>query len=206
VKLTIKGEFVGESVLMPSSPEYRFAVNAGQDSACGVIQLRMAAPPRNSTVDASISCMPQAFTGSLVSWIAPDDLVYYEQQYSLTPDLSALTTVRGTARNNVTVTLMAGSVAIYSVTMMQASPNAIIQDSLVLGDVRVAPGASFALTIPTSLQSGQMFMKATFQSRNIPPTKFAAAIAVWPYQPVEMLSAPPAVQRQPGAGQPSGRE
>lgn len=179
VKLAIRGEFVGESVLTPNSPEYRFAVNVGQDSACGVVRLRMVAPPQQSVVDASIGCTPKSFTGSLVSWVAAENIIYSEQQFPLTPDLSAITTVRGAARTNVTVTLMAGSIAMYTLSVVQASPNAVITDSLVLGDIRIAPGASFALTIPTPLQQGQMIMSAQFQSRNIPPTKFAAAIAIW---------------------------
>ena len=63
--------------------------------------------------------------------------------------------------------------------VVQASPNAGITDPLLLGDVRISAGASFTMTIPTPLQTGQMFMSAQFQSRNIPPTKFAAAIAAW---------------------------
>ncbi|HVZ37955.1 MAG TPA: hypothetical protein VHI13_01665 [Candidatus Kapabacteria bacterium] len=186
VKLTLAGEFVGEAVLTPDSSGYRFATNVGRDSARGAMRLRLAAPPQISSVDAELvtsastsATAPIGFTGSMYSWTAPEDLIYAEHVVNLTPDLEAVTTVRGASRTNVSVVLLAGTVPVYTLSVNQVSPTATISDSLALGDVRIASGATFILTIPTTEQLGQLVMQATFQSRNIPPTSYSAAIAVW---------------------------
>jgi hypothetical protein len=185
VAVKLRGELVAERVLMPGSAEYRFAVASGGDSARGVLRLVLAAAPQISSLDAEITCMPAGnapvgFTGSIATWLAPDNQIWFDTTMALTPDLFARTTVSGPNRTDVMVTLLAGSVTMYTVSVNQVSPVAVIRDSLVLGDLRVAAGATFTMTIPTSEQRGMMFMQALFQSRDIPPTPISAAIANWP--------------------------
>lgn len=184
VTLKLGGALVGEQVLTPDSSGYDFAVINGPDTARGTIRMLLVAAPRLSAINAKVVAMhgkdpPLGFIGSLCSWLAPENQIWAEQTMALMGDLTAQTVVRGSNRTNVTVTLMSGSLVLYSLTVTQASPVAQIPDSLVLGDVIVAPGAKFTMTIPTAMQSGQMFMQAVFQSRTIPPTPFAADIAIW---------------------------
>ena len=186
VTLNIEGQLVGQSALTHDSGRYRFNVKSQGSSARGELRLQIVPSPQLSTVEAVIltrkgTDAPVPFRGTLATWLAPDDLIYAERSFFLSPELKAQTIVRGPARADVTVELYAGSVLLYSVSMNQASPSAQIADELVLGDVRVAAGAKFFLTIPTQRQTGQVLMQAEFQSRNIPPTKISADIATWPW-------------------------
>jgi hypothetical protein len=186
VTLSVEGQLVGQAALTHDSGTHRFNVKAKGSSARGELRLRMAPSPQLSTVEALILTRKGAarlptFRGPLATWLAPDDLIYVERSFDLSPDLRAQTTVRGSAKSNVTVDLYAGSTLIYSVSMNQASPAAQIPEEVILGDVRLAAGAKFFLTIPTLQQTGQVLMQGEFQSRNIPPTKISADIATWPW-------------------------
>lgn len=186
VTLTLEGQLVGQSALTYDSRQYRFNVKANGATARGELRLQMSASPQLSTVEAVIATRkgtspPLPFRGSLATWLAPDELIYAERSFFLSPVLKAQTTVRGLTKANVTVDLYAGSVLMYSVSLNQASPVAQIPDELVLGEVRVAAGAKFILTIPTELQQGQLLMQAQYQSRNTPPTSISADIATWPW-------------------------
>lgn len=186
VTVMLEGQMVGQSALTHDARKYRFNVKANGTSARGELRLQMSAPPQLSAVEAVIlmrkGASPLApFRGSLATWLAPEDLVYVERTFFLSSELKAQTTVRGPTKSNVTVDLYAGSTLLYSVTMTQASPVAQIPQELILGDVRLAAGAKFFLTIPTELQQGQLLMQGQFQSRNIPPTSISANIAMWPW-------------------------
>lgn len=186
VTLTLEGQLVGQSALTHDSRKYRFNVKANGNTARGELRLQLSSPPQLSSVEAIIlmrkgASPPVPFRGSLATWLAPDDLIYVERTFFLSPELKAQTTVRGLTKSNVTVDLYAGSTLLYSVSMNQASPVARIPDELILGDVRVAAGAKFILTIPTQLQLGQVLMQGQYQSRNTPQTAISADIAVWPW-------------------------
>jgi hypothetical protein len=185
VALKLHGVLVGERVLTPASTEYDFAVVNGLDTAHGAVRVAFATPPHLCALHAELSSKsgPAAavgYTGNLATWLATGDQIWLDTTIALAPDFFAHTVVSGANRTDVTVTLLAGSAVMYTVSVTQASPVAVISDSLALGDVHVAAGTRFTMTIPTQLQRGQMFMQALFQSSNIPPTSFAAAIATWP--------------------------
>lgn len=186
VTLALDGKLVGQRALTPDNRDFRFDVAAGASSASGTLSLDLETAPQLSSVEADIATRrdrgpPVPFRGAVATWLAPDDLVYVERTFDLTPDLSARTIVRGSSKANVSVTLFAGSTLIYSVSMTQAAPVAVITDELVLGDVRIAPGMKFMTTIPTPRQLGQVVAEGQFESRNIPKTSISAAIATWPW-------------------------
>ncbi|HEX8127532.1 MAG TPA: hypothetical protein VF527_00295 [Pyrinomonadaceae bacterium] len=186
VTLKLEGQLVGQSALTHDSRKYRFNVKANGNTARGELRLQLNAVPQLSSVEAVILTRKGTsplvpFRGSLATWLAPDELIYVERSFFLSPVLRAQTTVRGLSKSNVTVDLYAGSMLLYSVSMNQVSPVAQIPDELVLGDVRLAAGAKFILTIPTEQQVGQVLMQAQFQSRNTPPTNISADIALWPW-------------------------
>ncbi len=185
VTVMLDGQIVGEQVLSPDFTEYPINAVVGRDSVRGVLRLRLLPTPQLSSVDADLVAVVSGgevsvFSGSLTSWAFSEQVIYAEETFWLSPELMAVTVVRGSSRANVSVTLLAGTETIYTLSVNQASPVALIADSLILGDVRVASGARCTLTIPTSLQRGMLLLEAVFQSRNIPPTQFSAAIATWP--------------------------
>ena len=75
---------------------------------------------------------------------------------------SIKTDVSGEARNVATVSLCSGAVVAWSATLLQAFPDATLATDLQLGSLGVRKGASFMLTIPTTLQLGQVFAQAVF--------------------------------------------
>lgn len=183
VDLRLANQPVGQTVLTPEAPHYRFNVAAGADRASGTLSATFAAPPDLSSLDSvfetATATAAWTFRGAVATWVAGTDLIYIERTYDLSPEVQAHTTVRGAAKAQVRVELYAGSAVLYVVNMIQASPVAVIADELVLGDVRIAAGAKFTLTIPTPQQKGQVLMQGKFSSRSIPETSIAAAIAVW---------------------------
>jgi len=184
VTVMLDGQVVEEKVMTPDSAGYPVSAVVGDHQLIGTLYLRLLPAPQLSSVDAELTAIvpgnpPFVFNGNVTSWVFPEQVIYAEESVWLTPELLAVTVVRGWSRADVNVTLLAGTEPIYTLSVNQTSPVAVIVDSLILGDVRIASGARFTLTIPTSQQRGMLLLEAVFQSRNIPPTQFSAAIATW---------------------------
>lgn len=98
----------------------------------------------------------------------------------LMPLLIAVTEVRGAALSVATVSLVSVDHVLIALTLSPTSPRAVIDGPLILGQVRVAPGADLHLTPPGQDQPGQVLLDITYQADAVPETRFRAAIAVWP--------------------------
>lgn len=99
--------------------------------------------------------------------------------YPLTPTVSIGTYVSGDARNVAVVSIIYGSLTLWSATLMQTSPDAVIPYDVIAGDVTIKQGGNFHLTVPTSAQMGNVFAKLTI----ITPTgtvPFQGMVATWP--------------------------
>lgn len=184
VTLALAGHRVGQALLAPESPEYRFDVRTGDASASGTLSLRRAPAPGLSSVQGDVAVRggggpPAAFQGSLATWAWPETLPRIERRTWLSPEISVRTVVRGEAGTAATITLYTGQEVMGELAVTQASPVAVVPDDLVLGDARVSAGTTFTLTIPTPLQQGQVFMRGQYRTRNTPDTAIAAAVAVW---------------------------
>lgn len=187
VSLSLAAEPVGEAVLTPDKPTYRFDLSAEGDQAQGTLTAAFEAAPGISALNGDFQTGTSGsasvpFKGAVVTWTAGDDLIYVEQTFDLSPEISARTQVRGSARSVARVILLAGSLIMGEVNMIQASPKAVIGHDLILGDAKIYSGAAFTLTIPTALQRGQVFMEGAFQSGSIPQTTISSAIANWSLQ------------------------
>lgn len=100
--------------------------------------------------------------------------------YWLTPSVTVVTSVFGDARNATTVGIYNGSMLVWTGSMNQVSPKAIVETDLNLGSFYMKAGTTFTMTIPTQQQPGSMFMQATVQTPPNPPTPFNAVVATWP--------------------------
>jgi hypothetical protein len=99
--------------------------------------------------------------------------------YMLTSQVTIQTTVLGDARNIATVSIIDGSLTMWSTTLTQAAPNATTPYALVMGTVTIDAGAGFELTIPTSVQNGSVMFNGTIvQAGNSSP--YAAQVSSWP--------------------------
>lgn len=99
--------------------------------------------------------------------------------YILTPQVTIRTSVTGDARNIATVTIISGTVTVWAASMTQASPRAVTP-KLVMGDTTIEEGSSFTLTVPSTIQSGNVFFSGTIASGPNPPVPFQAIVAQWP--------------------------
>ena len=100
--------------------------------------------------------------------------------YMMTSQVSIQTTVLGDARNIATVAIIYGSLTMWSTTLTQIAPNATTPYALVMGSVTVDAGAGFQLTIPTSVQNGNVMFDGTIVQGSNPPTPYAAQVSSWP--------------------------
>lgn len=100
--------------------------------------------------------------------------------FVLSPQLIIATTVTGDARQNATVSLVNGSVTLWSTTLTQFTPTAEIPYDIVGGSLTIKKGGSFTLTIPTAGQAGSVVASLTVVTPTVPNgTPFNATVATW---------------------------
>lgn len=100
--------------------------------------------------------------------------------FPLSPSVTVVTTVFGAARNQASVAIMSGTMTVWVGSMIQASPVAEVKQELRLGTLNIKAGTTFTLTIPTTMQNGNVFMQGELQSPPNPWQPFSAIIAMWP--------------------------
>ena len=181
------GHVVARQVLTLASPVLPLDLADGPLSARGRVMLRFAAAPQLSAVTADVVAADGAgshrFRGAVASWLAAAPPILYQRSFDLAADLSIQVTVRGAAGNTAEVAFYSGSLRLGALTAMQLSPRQIFVGPLQAGSVRVEPGATITLTIPTALQKGMLFLQATFSTATTPATTISASVAQWPLPP-----------------------
>jgi hypothetical protein len=100
--------------------------------------------------------------------------------FPLSPSVSVVTNVFGTARNMASVAILSGTITVWTGTMIQTAPVATIPYELRLGSMNIKAGTTFTLTIPTTMQNGNVFMQGELQSPPNPWQPIAAIVAMWP--------------------------
>jgi len=100
-------------------------------------------------------------------------------QQFLSPVISMITNVFGEARDAVRVDIYFGSIMIYSLPLLQSSPNATLGNDLIGGNNKIDKGGSFTLTIPTEMEFGSVFCSVTYSSPTISSQKFSGFISHW---------------------------
>lgn len=99
--------------------------------------------------------------------------------FPLTPDVTIQTTVLGAARNIAAISILNGSITMWSTTLQQTFPEARTTFPLQIGDLKIDAGADFKLTIPTETRLGQVVFSATLESNGV-RQPFAAQVSSWP--------------------------
>jgi hypothetical protein len=184
VTLTLDGQEVGRRSLTTDALVWQFDTQSGTASARGMLCLDVAKAPQFTALygDFKVSNISEEvpFRGDAFTWLWIDSLIYVEKNFIISSELSARTTVRGFDRLYATVELFAASELLQQFSMTPSAPTSIAQTNLQIGSVIVYQGATFKLTLPTSIQTGQVFMSGSFQSTNTPKTPIAQTIATWP--------------------------
>jgi hypothetical protein len=100
--------------------------------------------------------------------------------YVLSGPVSITTTVTGDARQYATVGIVNGSLTLWSTTLTQLSPTAEVPYDVVAGQLTIKQGGTFTLTIPTTIQQGQVAASLMIATPTTPKGQpFAAAVANW---------------------------
>ncbi|MBS1912332.1 MAG: hypothetical protein JST22_10130 [Bacteroidetes bacterium] len=100
--------------------------------------------------------------------------------FPLSPSVTVVTTVFGSARNQASVAINSGSMTVWVGSMNQVATVATVNMDLFLGSLNIKKGATFTLTIPTSSQVGNVVMQAELQSPPNPWFPFSGIVAMWP--------------------------
>lgn len=102
-------------------------------------------------------------------------------EFPLSGSVTVTTDVFGDQRNNAVVSIKNGSLTVWAATLTQVSPVGTIQSELILGSINIKAGTTFTLTIPTSMQNGNVMMNGSIQSPPSPDwVQINAQVASWP--------------------------
>lgn len=99
--------------------------------------------------------------------------------YSITSEVSIDTTVSGDSRQNASVSIVYGSMTLWSGTMTQFDPEIKTPFEIKAGSITIEEGGTFTLTIPTSLQNGSVAANLMIKS-STSTVPFNALVASWP--------------------------
>lgn len=99
--------------------------------------------------------------------------------YPITPEVYIDTTVTGDSRQNASVSIVYGSMTLWSGTMTQFAPEITTPFEIKAGSITIEEGGTFTLTIPTSLQNGSVAANLMIKS-STSTVPFNAFVATWP--------------------------
>lgn len=99
--------------------------------------------------------------------------------YSITPEVSIDTTVTGESRQNASVSIVYGSMTLWSGTMTQFAPEITTPFEIKAGSITIEEGGTFTLTIPTSMQNGSVAASLMIKTATS-TVPFNAFVASWP--------------------------
>lgn len=101
--------------------------------------------------------------------------------YILSSQVSITTTVTGDARQYATVAILNGSLTAWSTSLTQLSPTAELPYDIAAGQMTIKAGATFTLTIPTTLLPGSVFGQMTIVTPTNPKGQpVGITVASWP--------------------------
>ncbi|MBV9773527.1 MAG: hypothetical protein JO040_06230 [Gemmatimonadetes bacterium] len=74
-----------------------------------------------------------------------------------------------------------GALTLTTLTLTQGADSAVVTRSFASGAVRIDPGMILVFQPATPTQEGQVYLRGTFGSSNLPRVEYAGAVATWPY-------------------------
>jgi hypothetical protein len=184
VVFQLQNEFVGEALLDWKNNSSGFDVALDSVKAKGSVSVDFAGSNKLSSLSAVVNILgthksPVYFKGELATWPSADNLIYIEETTYISPELRVVTSIVGENLAKVNIRLYAINELLYTLSLMQSTPVAKINDRLVIGTTEISEGATFTLTVPSLFQKGQVTMQCEIKSSNIPLTKFSSSIATW---------------------------
>jgi hypothetical protein len=100
--------------------------------------------------------------------------------YPITALVSINTSVTGDSRQYASVSIVYGSLTLWSQTLTQLGHTATIPFEILAGDITIEKGGTFVLAIPTSLQNGSVTANLMIKSGPQPAVPFKGPVASWP--------------------------
>jgi hypothetical protein len=195
VVFQLQNKIVGETILNWNNTSSDFDVSIDSASAKGSVSVHFSGSDQLSSLKAVVNITKNNkpsfnFKGEFATWQASDNLIYIEKNIYISPELRIVTSIAGEDFSKAYIHLYAINELLYSLTLMQSSPVAIISDKLIIGSTEISDGAKFTLTVPSPLQKGQVIMQCEFKSSNIPLTKFSSSIAAWEILSSQKITTP----------------
>jgi hypothetical protein len=100
--------------------------------------------------------------------------------YQMTPLVAIATTVTGDARQYASVSIMSGSLNLWTSMLTQVAPVSKLPYDIVLGPLTIKAGGTFTLSVPTPAASGKVQAVLTIVSPTYPNgATFNATVAIW---------------------------
>jgi hypothetical protein len=100
--------------------------------------------------------------------------------YQMTPLVAIATTVSGDARQYAAVSIMCGSLNLWTCMLTQVAPVSKLPYDIVWGPLTIKAGGTFTLSIPTPVVSGTVLANLTIVSPTYPNgATFNATVAIW---------------------------
>ncbi|HKP86429.1 MAG TPA: hypothetical protein VJZ26_10045, partial [Blastocatellia bacterium] len=185
IDVKLSGRSMAQYALMPKMNTASFDLLNGDVGLRGSLAANFAFPQGRSTLtgDFKVVTAPKEtpFRGDVVSWRSPDPLIFERQITWLTPELYAQTDILFDTNQSVQVFFVTGAQVMRTITMSQGANDVVVNDGLTIGTVRIQPGMTLHLQPASPTQNGEVFLKGTFASSNLPEVKYSAAIATWAY-------------------------
>ena len=185
VRTLLNGRVMGAMALVPGrgAGELDFAV--GVASVRGSVAVHFGPPGVRSALVGDFVVRQGSeqtpFRGEVVAWVPPSGLVLERDTVWLTPELRVETDVLWDASQPVQVRLRTGSLTLTTLTLAQGVDSAVVNRSFASGAVRIDSGMVLVFQPATPTQEGQVYLRGTFASSNLPRVEYAGAVATWPY-------------------------
>lgn len=185
IGVRIGGQILAQRSLTPAANTMVLDLVNGAAGIHGSLAAQFAYPKNRSTLvgDFKVTNGSQStpYQGEVVGWLSPDSLTLKRQRTWLTPELYAETDVLLDASQSVQVQFVTGTQIIKSVTLSQGANSVVVQEGFTVGTVSIQPGMTLHLQPATPTQDGEIYLKGTFASSNLPVVNYAGAIATWSY-------------------------
>lgn len=185
IDVRLSGRSLAKYTLTPKTNTTSLDLLNGDAGLRGSLVANFAYPQGRSTLAGDFKVVSASketpFRGDVISWRSPDKLIFETQITWLTPELYAQTNIFFDTGQPVQVFFVSGAQILRTVTLSQGANDVVVTEGITYGTVQIQPGMTLHLQPATPTQDGEVFLKGTFASSNLPEVKYSAAIATWGY-------------------------